>query len=316
MKFSIRFADQIVGTLVLLALAILIFVIFMLGKNQRWFVNDGMYKAYFASASGISPNMAVQHKGFTIGHVKKLSLSADDRVEIVFSIYQEYTYRVKEGSLVERMESPIGLGSSFNFYPGKGDEILPDGSVIPTVNSPEGKEYIANGLANIPKSSDNIGNIVNQINSILETINKTITGPNGEPALGQIVSNVEGVTANLQTIIENLSEQMKPVIENLGAVTEKVSDPKGAVMGILDRKGPLYESLDSLSGIIENLNKTSAFVPTQLPQIATAVNELNIVLKQVQDVLTSIANNPLLKGGIPENKETGPAGAGLRNQKF
>jgi len=319
MKFSIRFADQIVGTLVLLALAILVFVIFMLGKNQRWFVKDSQYKAYFASASGISLNMAVQYKGFTIGHVKKLSLSHDsvegDRVEIIFSIFEEYVDRVTDGSLVERMESPIGLGSSFNFYPGKGEK-LPEGSEIAVVNSPKARELISKKLADEPKSNDSIGNIVSQINSILETVNKTITSAEGEPAFVKIISNVEEITADLQSIIKNLNEQLKPIVANVGAVTERISDPTGTVMGILDRKGPLYETLDSLSGIIENLNKTSAFIPTQLPQVATAVNELNVLLRQVQDVLTSIANNPLLKGGIPESKETGPAGTGMRNQKF
>jgi len=316
MKFSIRFADQIVGTLILLALAILVFVIFMLGKNQRWFEHDSQYKAYFASASGISPNMAVQHKGFTIGHVKKLSLSTDDRVEIVFSIFEEYAYRVTEGSLVERMESPIGLGSSFNFYPGKGKEQLPEGSVIPTVNSAEGKKYIAEGLADIPKSNDSIGNIVNQVNSILETVSAALSGSDGEPALVQIVGNVEGVTGSLQGLVENISTQLKPILTNLEEVTDSLSSPTGAVSGILDGKGPLFEAINSLAGIIDNLNKTSQFIPTQLPQIATAINELNVLLKQVEDVLTSVANNPLLKGGIPENKETGPAGASPRNQKF
>ena len=306
MKFSIRFADQIVGTLVVLALAILVFVVFMIGKNQRWFVNDSQYKTYFTSASGISPNMAVLHKGFTIGHVKKLSLSEDDRVEIIFSIFEEYAHRVTEGSVVEVQESPIGLGSSFVFYPGKGTEIIPDGSVIPEVNSPEAKPYMARGLTEIPRANDSIGNIVNQVNSILETINKALVGANGEDSIGQIVGDVQGVTGNLNTITSELTDQLKPLIANLESFTGQISDPKG----------PLYEGLTSLAGIIENLNKTSEFIPAQLPQIAVAVNELNIVLKQIQDVLTSIANNPLLKNGIPEQNETGPTGANPRNQKF
>jgi len=319
MKFSIRFADQIVGTLVVLALAILVFIVFMIGKNQRWFVKDSSYKAYFASASGISPNMAVQYKGFTIGHVKKLSLSHDsvegDRVEIIFSIFEEYADRVTEGSLVERMESPIGLGSSFNFYPGKGSK-LSEGSEIPVVNSPKARELISRKLADEPKSNDSIGNIVSQINSILETVNKALVNSEGDPVLGQIVTNVEETTASLSTLADDLSGQLKPLIDDLELFTKRVSDPKGAVMGILDGQGPLYESVNSLAGIIDNLNKTSQFIPAQLPQVAVAVNELNIVLKQVQDVLTSIANNPLLKNGIPEQNETGPAGANPRNQKF
>jgi len=303
MKFSIRFADQIVGILVVLALVILVLVVFMIGKNQRWFVNDSTYKAYFASASGINPNMAVQYKGFTIGHVKKLLLSHDsvegDRVEIIFSIFEEYADRVTEGSLVERMESPIGLGSSFNFYPGKSTKQLPEGSEIPVVNSPKARELILKKLADEPKSNDNIGNIVSQVNSILETINQGLIGANGENNVGQIVGNLEGIT-------RDLNDQLKPLISNLESFTAQISDPKGS----------LNEGIKSLAGIIENLNKTSEFIPAQLPQIAVAINELNVVLRQVQDILTSVSNNPLLKGGIPEQNETGPAGARPRDQKF
>jgi len=306
MKFSIRFADQIVGILVVLALVILVFVVFMLGKNQRWFVHDSEYKTYFSSASGISRNMAIQHKGFTIGHVKNLSLSDDDRVEIIFTIFEEYVHRVMEGSVVEVQESPIGLGSSFVFYFGRGTEQIPEGSIIPEVNSPEAKPYITRGLTDIPKTNDSIGNIVNQVNSILDTINQALTGANGEDSLVNIVGNVEGVTANLNSLTRELNDQLKPLISNLELFTAGISDPKG----------PLNEGIKSLAGIIENLNKTSEFIPAQLPQIAVAVNELNIVLRQVQDVLTSVANNPLLKNGIPEQNETGPTGASPRDQKF
>jgi phospholipid/cholesterol/gamma-HCH transport system substrate-binding protein len=316
MKFSIRFADQIVGALVILALAILVVVVFMLGKNQRWFVNDSQYKTYFTSASGISPNMAVQHKGFTIGHVKKLSLSDDDRVEIIFTIFEEYAHRVTEGSVVEVQESPIGLGSSFVFYPGKGTEQIPDGSIIPEVNAPEAKTYMAKGLTDVTKTSDSIGNIVNQVNAILDSVNKALKGDNGEEALGQIITNVEGATASLNTLADDLSTQLKPLIDNLGQLTSKAKDPDGALSGILDGTGPLYKGVNSLAGIIDNLNETSKFIPTQLPQIARAINELNVMLQQVQNVLTSVENNPLLKEGIPKNNETGPSGASPRDQKF
>jgi phospholipid/cholesterol/gamma-HCH transport system substrate-binding protein len=299
MKFSIRFADQIVGILVILALAILVFVVFMLGKNQRWFVKDSEYKTYFTSASGISKNMPVQHKGFTIGRVKDVKLSEDDSVIIFFTIFEEYSKRVKEGSVVEVQESPIGLGSSFVFYFGRGTEVIPEGNVIPEVNSPEAKPYMARGLTDIPRTSDRIGNIVNQVNSILETINHALIGADGENTVRQIVGNVEGVT-------RELNEQLKPLITNLESFTAQISNPKG----------PLNEALTSLAGIIENLNKTSEFIPAQLPQVAVAINELNIVLRQIQGVLTSIANNPLLRNGIPEQNETGPTGASPRDQKF
>jgi phospholipid/cholesterol/gamma-HCH transport system substrate-binding protein len=323
MKFSIRFADQIVGALVIMALAILVVVVFMLGKTQRWFVSDAQYVTYFTSASGISTNMAVKYKGFTIGHVKRLSLSDDDRVEILFTIFEEYTHRVTEGSLVGVQESPIGLGSSFNFYPGKGKEPIPPGGVIPEVTSPEAQIYITRGIADSPKSSDSIGNIVNQVsetlenvNQILASVNQSLTGEDGESSLGPIIQNIERTTEDITIVTGTLSEQIEPLILSVNALTDKISDPNGAIMGILDGKGPLYEGINSIAGIIENLNKTSEFLPAQLPQVAVAISELNTILRQVQDLLVAIANNPLLKGGIPEHNETGPTGANPRDHDF
>jgi phospholipid/cholesterol/gamma-HCH transport system substrate-binding protein len=318
MKFSMRFADQIVGTLVILALAILVAVVFMLGKNQRWFVNDSQYKTYFTSASGISQNMAVQHKGFTIGHVKKISLSDDDRVEIIFTIFEEYADRVKEGSLVEKQENIIGLGSTFVFYPGNGEKITPKEGVIPVipeVNSREAKQYKAE-LTNVTKSSDSIGNIVSQVNELLGIVNNAFAGSDNKSAIGHIVYNVETATTEITTVVEGISDELKPLIAAIKQLTEEISKPDGAISKIFEGTGPLYEGVNSLAGIIEKLNEISTFIPTQLPQIAKAVNELNIALTKVQDVLTSAANNPLLKDGIPKNTETGPAGASPRDQKF
>jgi phospholipid/cholesterol/gamma-HCH transport system substrate-binding protein len=319
MKFSIRFADQIVGTLVILALAILVVVVFMLGKNQRWFVRDYQYKTYFVSATGVSRNMSVQYKGFTIGNVKDISLSEDSRVEVVFTIFEKHVHRVTEGSLVEMQGTPIpGLGNSFVFHPGKGTEVIPEGSIIPEVNSLEARLVLASGLATVSKADDSLTNILNQVTTLLENLNIALAGTVGadELTLGLIVNNVERATYGISKVTEDLSTQLSPLIINLEKFTDKITDPSGAIMGLLDGEGPLYDSVESLAGIIENLNKTTEVIPAMLPQVSVIINELNNSLRSVQDILTSIANNPLLRGGIPEREEIGPAGASTRNYDF
>jgi phospholipid/cholesterol/gamma-HCH transport system substrate-binding protein len=322
MKFSIRFADQIVGVLVILALAILVFVIFMLGKSQRWFTRDLQYKTYFNSASGLSNNMAIQYKGFTIGHVKKIELTEQDTVEVTLSIFEEHSQRVKEGSLVEVSVSPIGLGSSFIFYPGKGSNLIPEGMEIPVKNSDKAKLIIATGMVDLPEAGDGISSIINNVNTILETIKVSLNGSEvtGEPNLEQIINNVKDITAGLTNLSQTLSDQISPILGNLQTVTDQISDPSGTVMSVLGSEGSLSESLtsaiESLAGIIDNLDKTSAFIPAQLPQVGVLISDLNGALRTAQGVLTSVANNPLLKGGIPEYKETGPGAASPRNMEF
>jgi len=218
MKFSIRFADQVVGVLVILALAILVVVVFMLGKSQRWFVKDYQYTTYFNSASGLSSNMAVTYKGFTMGHVKKIMLTEDDRVEVVFTIFNEHNYRVKQGSLVELQASPIGLGNSFIFHPGKGSVVLPEGSVIPEVNSSQAKQLSAMGLTDRPESTDSINNIINNVNMLIDTINRSLAGLEGadELTLGQIVSG-------LNNAVNSFSNRLDPILNNLQIVTGDLS---------------------------------------------------------------------------------------------
>jgi len=330
MKFTIRYSDQVVGVLVILALAILIFAIFMLGRTQRWFAKDYEYKTYFNSAQGISSNMAIQYKGFSIGNVKKISLAEDDRVEVIFIIFEEYLQRVREGSLVEVQVSPIGLGNTFIFHPGLGNELIPEGMVIPAANTLEAKALIASGLASRPDTSgDSINSIINQINTFLNTFNETLRGSEQarELPLGQIIGNIEKASFDIVEMTGTLSVLLRPIVENIesittqiDSITAQIDDPSGTVSKILDGEGSVYSSLEktliSLSDIIKNLNKVVEFVPSQLPQIGILISQINVIIYEIQDVITAITNNPLLKGGIPVRSETVPGGAGSRDMDF
>ncbi|MCL2276717.1 MAG: MlaD family protein [Treponema sp.] len=359
MKFSIRHADKIVGFLVILALAILVFVIFMLGRNQRWFVQDFEYNTYLDSATGVSPNMAISYKGFTIGHVKRIGLTDDNLVEVFFTIFQEYTHRVTDGSLVEIASSPIpGLGGGINFHPGKQTTQIPNGGFIPEINSAEARELRRRGWTDVSVSSDSLVNIINQVSSLLENLNMAIEGSDGyqELVLGQIIADLAGTIYNINSltgtlpgqimniispipdqlfgVVDSLTEQLNPSLNNLARLTEQVidiadsvteiaqqaADPSGVIMSFMDGEGPIYDSIvsavSSLSGIVSSLEKTAEFIPMQLPQLSVIIGEINTVIRSVQDILISVANNPLLRGGIPERVETGPGGASPRNLGF
>lgn len=316
MKFSIRFADKIVGTLIVLALAILVVVIFMLGRSQRWFKYDYQYISYFESANGLSKNMAVQYKGFTIGHVKDFVLADDDRVKVDFTVFEEYRDRwVKEGSVVEVVASPIGLGNSFLFYPGRGINILDEGSLIPDYNSYEGKMYMVTGLATKVDSGDSINNILNNVNTVLESVSISLAGSEGYEnlPLGQILISIGQIMAKLEPMLENIDG----ITKNLDDITRGIADPDGTIMAILDTEGPVYTDLtaiiNSLSGVVEDVNRTTDVLPANIPVI---LNDLSIAIREIQDVLVAVANNPLLKGGIPQRVETGPGGAGNRDLEF
>ncbi|MDR0628778.1 MAG: MlaD family protein [Treponema sp.] len=339
MKFRIRFADQIVGVLIMAALFSLIFVLFMLGRSQRWFTKDYTYKTYFDTAAGLSGNMPVQYKGFTIGNVRSYRLTQEDRVEVVFFIYEAYMNRVKTGSLVDINVSPIGLGSQFLFHPGLGQEGLTEGALVPSIHSTEGKELIQSGLAAIQTQDDSITLLVNRVNVLLEDVDRLILTVGDAlkgtdtTSLGRIFGELEATIAQVQglagtvnqdlntvmTEVHELLGELHPIIANVDTLSHKVVEPDGLVSRVLDTQdadsvyASLESSLKSVSNILGNLDKTSDLLPRETPGL---LMEVRTSLRTLEDVLVALTNNPLLRKGIPPQVQTQSPGTSPRDIAF
>jgi phospholipid/cholesterol/gamma-HCH transport system substrate-binding protein len=335
MKFKIRFADQIVGFLIIAALVVLVFVIIMLGSKQRWFAKDYFFKTYLDSASGLGDNMLVQYKGFPIGNVKSFVLTDEDKVEVTFSIYDKYVSRVKEGSIVELMVSPIGLGNQFLFYAGLGTEQLEEGALVPAIHSPQAQNLIKTGLARVPNRDDSITQLLVQVDEVLSQFNTELLpevnvilqdldevllevrdalAGTDETSLGRTMGGIdELVNAGLDPILRDI----KNISGDLEILTTQLIDPEGLVFTVLDTEGAVYTNLEaslrSVSGTLRNLEKATAVLPSQVPGI---VSELRDVLKSAEDVLTALLNNPLLKKGVPPPVEVETGGTNPRDISF
>ena len=327
MKLMIRFADQIVGALIIIAVGILVFVIFMLGSSQRWFIRDNDYVTYFSSASGLSPNMPVLYKGYTIGRVKKVSFNmAEDRVDVQFSIFKEYTDKVKQGSRIDLLGSPISAlgGNQFLFYPGLGTEEdpLPKGTLIYPANVPESRNLPDSHLTTTPPKDDGIGNIITQVGILLGTVNESL----GREQLTDILNNIVGVLSELQLLVGKLSgdldikkimDDLTPALANFRELAEKFNEPDNAILSFLNSEGDLYGNLDKTlggaAGTLRELEGTIGDIHTQTPQLAALFGRLLTTLKTASQVLESVKNNPLLKNGVQEQPETRAGGSNARN---
>jgi phospholipid/cholesterol/gamma-HCH transport system substrate-binding protein len=334
MKLMIRFADQIVGALIIIAVGILVFVIFMLGSSQRWFIRDNDYVTYFSSASGLSQNMPVLYKGFTIGRVKSVKFNlADDRVDVQFSIFKEYIDKVKQGSRIDLLSSPFSAlgGNQFLFYPGMGLEKdpLPPGTLIPPANTPESMNLPDKHLTTAPPKDDGISNIITQVGITLGKLNEALGEGSEENRLVAVLDNVVTILSDLQTLIGKLSGDLDiekimgdltPALANFRELTEKFNEPDNAIMSFLNSEGELYGNLDKTlegaAGSLKELEGTIGDIHTQTPQLAALFGRLLTTLKSASQVLDSVKNNPLLKGGVQEQPETRAGGSNARNMEF
>jgi phospholipid/cholesterol/gamma-HCH transport system substrate-binding protein len=337
MKFKIRYADQIVGFLAILAIVILVVVIFLLGSKQRWFAKDYKYNSSFESATGLIVGMELKYKGFTIGKIKTISLDDENLVEVTFTVFDTYYNRVKEGSVIELIINPIGLGNSLLFHPGNGTALIPDDSFIPRADSKEGLALIESGQVTIPKRDDTITNVIAQVNPLLTNINETLSQLNGAikgtgkgpladtmKDLSSTMSNVSGITTTVNDKllgeIEDEIASVQAITKNFEELSEKIKDPNGLVPKLIDPDGTMFRSIEaslkSVEGTLNNVEDSSSILKGQVPQIARLIEDLQVALVKGQDVLEALRNNPILKNGVQDKVKDDSSGTNSRNIEF
>lgn len=340
MKFKIRFADQIVGILSILAIAALIFLMFFIGSKQKWFVPKHYFYTHITSGSSISEGMQIQYKGFGIGKVQSIDLLSPEElmfvedknyeVKVSFYISDEYISKVREGSLIEVSVSPIGLGSSIKFHPGLSENLMEDNQFIPELSSKEGIERIANKEVLVDDSVDSINAIVNtamglvkKIDLIAKDIHEIL---NGEADV-QLVRTIDEVTNLLGGInqsiqgdlsypigntLESLQNTMQSLSGILASAEDMINNPQGLVPTLLeseDAKGSIDQALIRVKDISDSIN-------SEMPQIYLLISNLQSVLKEVENVVIAVQNIGIINKGVPERTEAAGVTPKLREEEF
>ena len=344
MRFRIRFAEQIVGLFIIIALASIVLVIVLLSISQRWFNEDGKYYTELETANGISVNMSVQYRGFTIGHVTDVKLEGEV-VKVSFSIHEDHKHRVKHGSIMQLEAGPLGalLGNQFIFIPGRGSELVPDGrdgkeaGFVPLYGTRQATAHIDGGLAQKPDVDsinqiiDGAVEIVDVAKEILSELQKALKESDDTTDMGRIVGGItrtvemlpDMVTTTVDDLMEMLEGVMvtvRPIMNNIEAISSMMAEPDGAVASLLEPDGEIHASLTnsirSISGTLDSFDQALAFIPPRMPQLIDMLTELQITLETANEVLISLTQHPLLKGGIPPRMDIHAVGTSPRDIRF
>lgn len=318
MKFRIKFAQQVVGTFILLALVLLAVTLILMGVNQRWFAKNYSFHSKFQSAEGLSLGMSIKLRGFEIGKLSRIELTEGNRVIVNLDIYDTYYPKVKPNSVLELVSSPIGIGGGLVFLPGKNTEPpMKEFEYIPSTDSPEGKELVDKGLVDKLPGNEAITGIINQVEPLLKDVHTTVLGVN--QLLAQVNSALEGTSGKLapgmvgqlQTLLGGINSTIMNVNEtivmaaghtdqilaNVGSistdiarVTADIEDSKGLIPKLLDPKGSMATLLDDNNAIYN--------------QIQGLLRQLNDTLKEV-NTFTRFINkqSPQITGIMEESKQ-------------
>ena len=302
MKFKIKYADQIVGILSLIAIIALIFIIFLIGSTQKWFVPKHNYYTVISSAANISVGKAITYKGFEIGKIKRFSLDESDKVIVNFYVTDDYRSKVVKDSIIEILSSP--LGSSVIFFPGNKTDLIPDNSFIPERSSEEAKALIQAKRVSIVEQTDSINTILAMATTLIGDIDTLVK---------QINIALEG---NEDTPLTTTLAQLNAILANLNDIT---ANPEGLIPKLLEdesAQGSIADILMQLDLTTVEITKIAASAESNMPGISVLISQMQTLLKQMQDVMEGLKNNPFLKNGISEKPEKENAAPKLREDNF
>ncbi len=302
MKLRYRFANQAVGVFILLAIAAAVALLVLMGSNQRWFRRNYEYYALIDDARDVSVGMAVTFRGFTIGRVTSISLTAANNVDVRFTIQEEYIEQVRQRSIIQIVSSPLG-GGQIVLHQGRAPTPpLPEASRIPTYDSKEALQWRTANEVIVLRAADPIAQIVAQVEPILlnldivmanvveltDEINLALLGQSAGPVAGILtglestVAEVERAVARVSVVIDSAAAQADLVLEdlnsitsNLEATTAQLRDPTGLVPRLLDPSGSIATLLDDDNVLFDQITGTVAALDLTIAGLSQTLDELS-----------------------------------------
>lgn len=348
MKFKFRFADQIVGLFVLTSVVLVCIALILIGINKRWLRDDLVYNSDFTSATGLRVGMPVTLRGFKIGELKTITLNNENLVDVSFVIYEEYINRVVENSVIELQANPLGLGAQIVFYPGfDKTESLAEGSNIYSTTRKEGRQLIKEGKADKDNSGDMIVTILNDademilsLNSLLINLDETLLGYNPGP-VGEILMGLEESMPRVNDILSDVGDTTLPEVdailynlkkisgsmvklanelESIEGIIPKILDPQGSIATFLSDDNKLFNQvfgiLDEIQKSMIQVRELTEYFNGMSPEITVLVQGAGSAIEEAEKVLQGIKNNPLLRGGIEEERQQESVSSSIRDGEF
>ena len=288
MAAKFKHLEKIVGVFLTVVILVVIAVIVIIGREQRWFEKQKIYSTKFFRGEGLSPGMLVAIKGIQIGEVKTVYLNEDNWIEVTFSVYEEYADRIRKDSVV-KINAPLIGGKVIEIIPGGTDmPVLETGSLIWSKDTEEGSRILKERKREeIP---DEITRIINNIEVLTYNLSSS------EGSLNQTLDLLKEFLARLSSEESSLNK----TLASLEDITSSISESEGSLGKFMDDNYELYNSvialMNQLNLIMADFRKVSETVSESSPEIKAVIERSNVAMDEATGLIMTLQENFFVKG--------------------
>ena len=269
-RLSYSAQERLAGTFVLVAVALLVWLLITSQKTQNLFEEEIILYGAMSSLQAVNIDTDVIISGLNVGTVSDVNLDEQNHIIVSMSILKKYQQLIRSDSTAELLNFKFAmLGKSIiEISPGSPQlPIIKDGSTLPIKESFNLVKLVAKFEPVLGLLQDSI----KRMNEILQAI---------EPQ--QVSSNVN----NLETISSNLKH-----------ITSQIQQGKGWIGGAIYNQQiqqDLMQTINNLENITAQVQQGQGVAGTVIynqkmqQDIKTSANNLRLISEQTRVLLTSI----------------------------
>lgn len=290
-----------VGLFVLVATALLIFIVFSL--TGTFAGSATLYHAKFNSAAGLEPGAAVRYAGGSkIGHVTKLQIDPSDSSKIDMTFTVQRGLPIKTDSKVKIMTfSPLG-DNHVEVFPGSVTApVAPSGAVLPGVPYVGFNELTEQFNQLSPKAQELMTNLNARVEQLKTTIDRVddLLNDKNRANISASLSQLNGILAEdrplLNSTLKNVntaSAKMDPLIDQLRKTTQQASDALKHVDSIaVDNKDDIRASITQLRTALVSVNALTDKLNQTLDSNSDNIDQLLLNFRDVSENLRQFTDN-------------------------
>ena len=260
MKF---FTKEVKSALVAILGIVVLYYGLQFLKGLPLFSDDDSYYVTFNDVSGVAPSTPVYANGYKVGVVKDVVYDYNPQGKIVAVMGLDDKMRLPQGSRAEIASDLLG-NIKINLVLG-GDPLnmVAKGDTIPG-GEQEGM------MSKLGAMMPAIESIVPKLDSIMSSLNALL----GDPALQNILHNVEGMTSQLNATSNELHTLSASLNRSVPGLMQKAD-------GVLDNTHKLTANLSAIdvAGMEASINKTLADVNALTQRLNSNEGTLGLLMR-------------------------------------
>ena len=258
MKFA--FTKEIKIAVLTIVSGTMLYTGFNFLKGSDTFSRINYYSVYYKNVDGLVAGNPVYVNGLSVGQVKNLELTSDNRVKVMLQVASDVS--LSDSTVAKLLNGSLLGGKSIVLVQKKGNKILADGDSIAS--------FVEPGMADV---------LMNKAEPIMQDFDKTLTSVNkildeeNQKKIAQLLINLEAITKNTNELVLANKASIASTTSNLSTLTNSLIETEKQFKPILSNLNSFSDSLKDarLKATVAQANKTMA----DLDETITKINKGN-----------------------------------------